>query len=209
MSKRMTGSGAPVMEMAYAKMTEAELVVMTESLNKDGIMLSKDIIAEVMERTRDDVVSHRRWCDLGKKLNDIYKSRSAMFADNMRIKSIIASTMESERKDLFFWYTDKEKHKTLDDKDPEVILMKKNAKQVFHAVDFIFMRLVNYTFNSAAEEKMLYTPSDVKDMMAKKLKVDEEEAAKLQEKLTKLQEVIAKLEEDNKALKEKVAAASQ
>ena len=42
---------------------------------------------------------------------------------------------------------------------------------------------------------MLYSPSDVKDMMAKKLKVDEEK--------------LAKLEEMTKDLKEKMAAASK
>ena len=54
MSKRtMTGSGAAALEVADAMMSEAELVVMSESLNKGGVMLDKDIIAEVMERTRD------------------------------------------------------------------------------------------------------------------------------------------------------------
>ena len=154
-------------------------------------MLNKDIIAEVMEHTRNFAVMHRRCSDLGEKFNGIYKSRSAMCADHLRIKSIIVSTMESERKDLYFWYTEK-KYVTLDGKDPEVILMKANGKKVDNAVHAIFNRLCNYAFNT---EDTLYTPSDVKDMMAKKLKAAEE--------------MLTKLEDKTKALKEKVAAASK
>jgi hypothetical protein len=172
--KAMGGAGAPVMAATDALMPEAELDIMTVKLNSGGVTLDKVIIKEVMELTRNHIVEHRRWKVTGEKLNGIYGTRSAMCADQVRLKNLVVCGMTTERKELYLWYVKKE-YKKEDIKDPEVFMKKANAVKVVNAVASIFQRLCNYAFDV---EDLLYTPSDVKVLQAKKRKLDEEKKEK-------------------------------